>query len=141
MSTPSKRDVVGLGLVVLAAIALGLDAYEHLHLAKNYVHNGTSITQGTLFRIEAAIAIVVALALLLTDSRLVWLATAATGGGGVALVVLYRYVDVGKIGPIPDMYEPLWYRDKNISAIAEGALVLIWIVREIRRRQRASTPV
>jgi hypothetical protein len=36
-------------------------------------------------------------------------------------VVLYRYVDVPAIGPIPSMYEPVWFAKKSISALAKAA--------------------
>jgi hypothetical protein len=40
-------------------------------------------------------------------------------------VVVYRYVDVGKIGPIPNMYDPFWLpTEKWISAIAEAAATI-----------------
>lgn len=34
--------------------------------------------------------------------------------------MLYRYVDVPAIGPIPAMYEPIWYFEKALSAAATG---------------------
>ena len=45
-------------------------------------------------------------------------------GGGLALLLLYRYVDVGKLGPLPNMYEPDWYPKKDWSAIGEGVATL-----------------
>jgi hypothetical protein len=51
--------------------------------------------------------------------------------------VLYRYVDVGSIGPIPNMYEPAWFGEKTHSAIAEGLVAVLWLVREgLRHRHR-----
>lgn len=49
-----------------------------------------------------------------------FLAAAAALGA----VLLYRFVDVGSLGPLPDMYEPIWYTEKAVSAIAEGVAVL-----------------
>lgn len=45
-------------------------------------------------------------------------------------ILLYRYVDVGTIGPLPDMYDPAWYPEKTLSAVAEaiaaiGAAILL----------------
>jgi hypothetical protein len=35
--------------------------------------------------------------------------------------MLYRYVDVGSLGPLPNMYEPTWTSPyKLMSAYAEG---------------------
>jgi hypothetical protein len=127
---PLKRGALPLVLAVLAAAGLAYDAYVHLHLAGNYSHNGDSITQGGLFTLEAVIALVLALAVLLSDNKLVWLGVGITGLGGVAVVVLYRYVDVGAIGPVPNMYEPLWYGEKTASAFVEAGVGVLWLIRE-----------
>ena len=51
-------------------------------------------------------------------------------------VMLYRYVDVGAIGPIPNMHDASWLPspDKAVSAIAEAAVVFFWLCDEVRRR-------
>jgi len=131
---PLQRSRTSLALAVLTAIGLAYDAKVHLHLASGYDAVGSTITQGALFRIEAVVAIVVALAVLLSDHRLVWAAAGLTGLAGVGAVVLYRYVDVGAIGPVPNMYEPIWYGEKTWSAVAEGAVAALWLVREGLRR-------
>lgn len=136
-----RRGAPALLLALLAAAGLAYDAYVHLHLAPVYDHNGSSITQGALFRVEAGFAVLAALALLLRDDRLVWLAVGLTGLGGAALVVLYRYVDVGALGPLPDMYEPVWYGDKTRSAVVEAGVGLVWLVREALRYARARSAV
>jgi hypothetical protein len=134
---PLQRSRSSLLLAVLAAAGLAYDAYVHLHLAKNYDAVGDTITQGGLFRVEAALAIVVGLAVLVSDHRLVWLGVGMTGLGGVAAVVLYRYVDVGAIGPIPNMHEPVWYGEKTRSAWAEAGVGVVWLVREALRYSAA----
>jgi hypothetical protein len=128
-----KRSASSLVLAVLAAAGLAYDAYVHLHLAHTYDRNGDTITQGALFRVEAVLAIVAALVVLASDSRLAWLLAGMVGIGGVAAVVLYRYVDVGAIGPVPNMYEPVWFHDKTWSALAEAAVGVVWLVREAIR--------
>jgi hypothetical protein len=131
-----RRSKLSLGLAVVAAAGLAYDAKVHLHLAGGYDAVGSTITQGALFRIEAVVAIATALALLVVDRRIVWIAAGMTGLAGVAAVVLYRYVDVGSIGPIPDMYEPIWYAEKTRSALAEGAVAFVCVAREISRMLR-----
>jgi hypothetical protein len=128
-----RRSVASLVLAVLAAAGLGYDAYVHLHLASSYDSVGSTITQGGLFRLEAGISILFAAAVLVSDNRLVWLSVGMTGLAGVGAVLLYRYVDVGKIGPVPDMYEPVWFPLKTRSAYAEGGVVVVWVVREVLR--------
>jgi hypothetical protein len=137
-----RRSPLSLLLAGLTAAGLAYDAKVHLHLAKSYDPIGGSITQGGLFRVEAVVAILVALAVLASDKRLVWAAAGLTGLAGVAAVVLYRYVDVGSIGPIPNMYEPVWFGEKTHSAIAEGLVAVLWLVREglrLRHRLRRRT--
>jgi hypothetical protein len=129
----TRRSAAALLLAVLAAAGLAYDAYVHLHLAHGYDRNGHTITQGQLFRVEAVIALLTALAVLVSDHRLAWLAAGLTGLGGVGLVVLYRYVDVGAIGPVPNMYEPVWYPLKSRSAVAEAGVAVVWVLREVLR--------
>jgi hypothetical protein len=132
-----RRPRAALVLTVLAVAGLAYDAYVHLHLASNYDGIGDTVTQGGLFRFEAALAIAAAVVLLLSDHWLAWAFAGLVGLGGVAAVLLYRYVDVGAIGPIPNMYEPIWFPLKTRSAWAEAAVAVIWVVREVlRRRER-----
>lgn len=133
---PLQRTRPSLVLAVLAAAGLGFDAYVHLHLAGQYDAIGDTITQGALFRVEAVAAILAAVLVLLVDNRLAWLFAGGVGLAGVVAVVLYRYVDVPAIGPIPAMYEPAWFRLKTLSAVAEGAVAVTWLVREGLRTRR-----
>lgn len=112
-------------LVVMAVAGLGVDAYTHFDLASVYDLNATStVSQGTLFRIEGALAIAVGVALLVRANLWTVLAVLLVAGGGLALLLVYRYVNVGKLGPLPNMSEPIWYREKEVSAIGEGVAVL-----------------
>lgn len=111
----------------LGAVALGVSAYLHLRLAPSYDAVGSSLTQGQLFYAQGVLAAVVALWLLVSDSRWAWLAGLAVAAGSLAAVLLYRYVDVPAIGPIPSMYEPAWYFRKTLSAVAEAAYVGVWL--------------
>ena len=133
-ANPLRRGPVALALTVVAVLGLAYDVKAHLHLAPVYDAVGTSITQGALFRLEAAVALVVGLALLVVDDRRVWLLAALVGLAGVAAVVLYRYVDVPALGPVPSMYEPVWFPEKTHSAIAEGLVVVAALAREVVRR-------
>lgn len=113
-------------LRLLTAAALAVDAYVHLHLASNYDAVKATVSQGLLFRVEAAAAIVAAL-LVLTGARLAWVLAFLVAAAGLAAVLVYRYRDVGDLGPIPDMYEPIWFPEKTLSAFAEGAAVLVTV--------------
>ncbi|MDP9497936.1 MAG: hypothetical protein M3P46_09805 [Actinomycetota bacterium] len=123
----------GLRLAVLSALVL--DAVVHLRLADDYqLGYPQGIGGGTLFRLAAAAALVVAVALLLTERRLAYLAAALVLGGACAAAVLYTYVDVPAIGPVPSLYEPVWYRDKVLSAVVEGAGALLALLGARRTR-------
>lgn len=131
-------------LTVLIVAGLAVDAYTHLDLANLYRFNKTdTVSEETLFRIEAVLAILVAIAVLVR--RNVWTALAAVlvAGGGLALLIVYRYVDVGTIGPLPNMYEPLWFAEKNWAAVGEAVatvagLALLLAARPAARRRRTS---
>lgn len=108
-------------LRVLVAGALVLDAVVHLRLAANYqLAAPGGIGQGNLFRIEAVIALAVALYVIVRGSKLAYAASFLVLVSALVAVVLYRYVDVPAIGPIPSMYEPIWFFQKTLSAVAEG---------------------
>ena len=129
-----RRSRTSAVLAVPAALGLLYDAKVHLHLAGDYDAIGSTVTQGWLFRIEAVVAIAVALALLVSDRWAVWAAAGLTGLAGVGAVLLYRYVDVGAIGPIPNMYEPVWFAEKLRSAYAEGAVAMLCFARAMLPR-------
>jgi hypothetical protein len=53
-------------------------------------------------------------------------AALGVGASALAAVLLYRYVDVGAVGPLPDLYENTWQvPGKLLSAYAEGAAVVL----------------
>jgi hypothetical protein len=66
------------------------------------------------------------LLVLVRPRRSSWLAALLVAASGLAAVLLYRYVDVGALGPLPDMYEDTWQvPGKLLSAYAEGATVIL----------------
>ena len=121
-------------LTLVTAAGLGVDAYVHWQLAPGFdTLTGAAsphISQGQLFRLEAALAVIAMLLVLLTRHRLGALVAFLIAAGGLGAVLLYGYIDVGGVGPLPDMYDPIWYTEKTISAVAEavaavGALCLL----------------
>ena len=103
--------------VVVAGLAI--DAYIHLNLAGQYSGMTATLTQGALFRVEAAMAIVAAVVLLIKPGRLTAAFAALVAGGGVVALLLYYFVNVGPIGPLPNMYEPIWYSQKVVTLVAQ----------------------
>lgn len=123
MSAQSFRPFGSWLLRLVTAAALAIDAYVHADLATRYDPNqvGAEISQGDLFRIDAAAAALAALALILSARRFVWVFAALVAAAGLFAVLLYRYADPGAIGPLPDMREPAWYPEKTLTTIAEAA--------------------
>lgn len=72
--------------------------------------------------------------MLVRGSRLASLSAAAIAASALVAVVLYRYVDVPALGPLPAMYEPLWFPQKTATAVAEGVAVLAAVVDVLRGR-------
>lgn len=107
------RLVVGAGLVT--------DAVVHVHLARGYqLAQPAGIGEGNLFRLEAGVALLVALWVLVRGSRTSFAIAAVVGFSALAAVVITRYVNVPSFGPLPSMYEPVWFFQKTLSAVAEA---------------------
>lgn len=128
-------------LRLLVAAGLAIDAYVHADLAPAYDGVRAAISQGDLFRIEAGAAAGAALIVLVAARRTGFGLALAVAAGGLGALLLYRYVDVGRIGPVPNMYEPSWFPEKTAAAVAEAAATvlaaggLLWAA-----RQRERTP-
>ena len=122
------RGQTALQAVLTAVVVAGLvvDAYVHFNLASAFEHVKTdTLSQADLFRLDATVALVAAVALLVRPRRYTAAFAFLVAAAGTVAVLLYRYVDVGTIGPIPNMYDPYWAPAKKaISAVAEGAAAL-----------------
>lgn len=117
MSPVAERVVRG-----LVALALVVDAVVHLSLASQMqLAAPGGIGGGWLFRIQAVLALAAAAYLLLRPSRTAYLVAGLVALSAFVPVLLYTYVNVPSIGPIPSMYDPFWTTPKVVSALAEGA--------------------
>ena len=123
-SRARSNDTLALTLRVLVVAALAVSAYAHFKLAKDYDHDaGGSIRQSTLFQIQGVLASLAALFLVINARVIGWLPAFSLAAGSLFAVLLYRYVQVGTLGPLPDMTDMTWTSRSNlkvISAIAEG---------------------
>jgi hypothetical protein len=112
-------------LIVIVVAGLTIDAYVHFNLATNYELIKTrTLSQADLFRIEGAVAIVAALLLLVRPRRYTAALAATVAGSALLVLLVYRYNNIGQLGPIPSMYEPIWYTKKTVAAYAEGAALI-----------------
>lgn len=136
----AARGVLRLLIVAGLAVSTYLRRHLHLDLAGGYDPNTAAISEGALFRVDAALAVLAAVLVVVTRGRLgavgvgVALLVAA---GGVAVVVLYQYVDLGAVGPLPDMNEPISFPDKTASVIAEALAALAALTLLLWRPTRA----
>jgi hypothetical protein len=122
----ARSPVVSWALRVGTAAALGIDATVHLRNASGYDAVKATFTEGGLFRFEAGVAIAAGLLVLVWPRRSAWVLALLVGASALAAVLLYRYVDVGTLGPFPNMYENTWQvSGKLLSAFAEGAAVVL----------------
>lgn len=129
------RLTCGGGLVV--------DARIHLKLAPAYDSIKSSVlSQGELFRIEAGLAIAAALLILVIRNRATALFAVCVAGGGLVALLVYRYFDIGALGPLPPMYEPAWYSDKVTTCVAQGistVVAVVLLLAPIRLSRRAES--
>jgi len=127
---------------------LALDAYVHLDLAASYdgvkssvLRQGRPVPGRGRGRDPGRRGAAAAAARRCTAAFALLVAAA-----GVAVVLVYQYIDVGAVGPLPDMYEPVWYPEKTQSAWGEGiaavaALALLIVIHlQTRRATRPGTP-
>jgi hypothetical protein len=106
-------------LRVIAAVGLAIDAGVHAKLAPQYDAVSATISQGTLFRIEAGAAALAVVLVLLWRRRPGDVFGVLTAAAGLAALLVYRYVDVGSLGPLPNMYEPVWFSDKVWAVVGQ----------------------
>jgi hypothetical protein len=120
---------VRIALITVVVAGLAVDAYVHFDLASTYEPVKTdTLSQGDLFRAQSVVAILAALLLIVHPRRWTAAVAAVVAGSALAAVLVYRYVDIGQIGPIPSMYEPGWYTEKTVTAIAEAAAFVAAVV-------------
>ena len=121
----TPRSAVRLVLRALIALALLVDAVVHLDLASGYQLSAPSgLGAGNLFRLESVVAVIAALFVLVRGSRTSYAAAFVVAASALSAVLLYRYVDVPALGPFPAMYEPVWFPEKTLSAIAEAVATI-----------------
>jgi hypothetical protein len=138
------RSAIQVALTAIVVTGLAVDAFVHFHLASAFEYTKTSTLSGAdLFHLEAIAAVIAAAALLVRPRRYTAAFAFLVAATGTAAVVVYRYFDVGAIGPIPDMYDPYWAPpEKTLSAVAEGlaalAALALLVMFHLRARSAAA---
>lgn len=117
--SPCTVAVAAARLITIAG--LGIDAWVHLDLASTYSEAEAPINEGILFRAEAVLALLTALVLIFSARRLSFLLGFAVSASALTLMLVSRYVDLGSLGPFPDLYDPVWFAEKLWAAFGEAA--------------------
>jgi len=120
---------MGIVLRLLVAAGLAVDAVVHWQYAPDmkYVEGG-SIHGDVLFYAQAILAAVVGILVLVLANRWTYGIAFVVAASALGAVILYYYVDVGALGPLPNMHEPVWYSQKTISAVGEGVAALAALI-------------
>ena len=118
---------------VLTAVALAVSAYVHLDLSSSPYAAGGQLTLGALFLAQAVVAAVVALWVLVRPSRAAYAVAAVVAAASFLALVLSTYVRLPQVGPLPVLYEPVWYADKAVAAVAAGVALLAAVAGLARR--------
>lgn len=116
---------MGLVLRILVAAGLAVDAVVHWRFAPQmrYVPGG-SVHADTIFYAQAVVAGIVGLLVLVHARRWTYALALVVAASAVGALLLYFSVDVGALGPIPNMHEPVWYAQKTESLVGEGVAAL-----------------
>lgn len=116
------RTVLLLRLAV--ACAFGVSAYVHLDLARGPWTAGGEVTLAGLFVADAVAAVAAAGWVLVRPSRAAWAVALLVALVSLLALVLSTYVRLPGPGPLPVLYEPVWYPEKVVAAVAAGVASL-----------------
>jgi hypothetical protein len=125
--------MTGLAVRLLTAAALAVSAYVHLDLSTSPYYAAGQLTLGALFLGQAVLAVAVAGWVLVRPSRASWAAAAVVAAASLLALVLSTYVRLPSVGPFPVLYEPFWYADKVVAAVAAGVALLSALAGLLRR--------
>ena len=88
------------------------------------------------------LTVVFGVALLIWPRIITWILAILVAGSAAVAVFLYTYVNVGQLGPLPNLYENTWNAPgKLFSAVSETIAALVAIaglVLAIRMRRRSA---
>lgn len=113
-------------LTALVVLGLAVDAFVHFDLASAFEGNRTSVlSEAQIFRAQSIVAIIVALGVLVRPRRYTAVLAFLVAASALIAVVLYRFVDIGAIGPIPNMYDPYWGPIGKVLSLIGEALAAV----------------
>ena len=107
-----------LAVRLLTGAALGVSAGVHAQLSSSPYSAAGQLTLGALFLTQAVVAAVVALWVLARPTRAAYAAALVVAAASFLALVVSTYVRLPSVGPFPVLYEPFWYADKVVAAVA-----------------------
>lgn len=122
---------MGILLRILVAAGLAVDAVVHWRFAPDMApaqRTPGTIAGDDLFMAQAIVAAVAAVLVLVWARKWTYALAFLVAASAVGAMLLYYYVDVGRLGPIPAMHDPSWYADKTISLIGEGVAAVAALI-------------
>ncbi|QYF91051.1 hypothetical protein [Arthrobacter sp. PAMC25284] len=110
----------------------------HFQLAAGYQQAAPGgVGQGNLFRIHAAASLLTAVFILIKGNSPAFVAAALVMLSAFAAAILSRYVPLPDIGPIPSMYEPVWFTEKVVATVVEGIAGVLSVAGYLQLRKDA----
>jgi hypothetical protein len=132
---------MGIILRLMVAAGLAADAYVHWVFAPDMASvAGGAVRGDDLFRAQAVVAVIAAALVLAWPRRWTYAIASLVAASALAAVLFYYYADPGAIGPLPSMHEPVWYGEKTISALGEGAAALAALAGLLTVGRRRAVP-
>jgi hypothetical protein len=120
------QGLLELAVRLALVLCLAVDAVIHYRLAPAMqLAAPDGLGGGTLFQVQATAAAAAGLVLLFTGTRLTYAIAGLVALSAFGAVLLYTFVNVPTIGPIPSMYDPTWSTEKVVSVVAEGLGVVL----------------
>ncbi len=116
--------MAGTAVRLLTAVALAVSAYVHLDLSSAPYGAGGQLTLAALFLAQAVVAALVALWVAVRPGRVAYAVAAGVAAASFLALVLSTYVRLPSVGPFPVLYEPVWYADKALAAVAAGTALV-----------------
>ncbi|ACY99985.1 MULTISPECIES: hypothetical protein [Thermomonospora] len=108
-------------LQILVAAGLAVDAIVHWTFAPDMAGPKPGQIDGdTLFYAQAIVAAISGVLVLAWPRRWTFAVAFLVAASAVGALLLYYFVDVGRLGPIPAMHDPAWYLEKTLSLVGEG---------------------
>jgi hypothetical protein len=109
---------------LVVACAFGVSAYVHLDLARGPWVAAGEVTLAGLFVADAVTALAAGLWVLVQPTRTSWAVALLVALASLLALLTSTYIRLPGPGPLPVLYEPVWYGEKAAAAIAAGIAAL-----------------